>query len=93
MLSILCVRLTIKVKVGIPESFKVGWYASQKTGSSHLNRPTSTKGMGCILVGARSFHRLRRFYGKNKASKLPYIPTSLSTLGITLGMGYGCAHA
>ena len=25
-LSILCVRLTIKVKVGIPESFKVGWY-------------------------------------------------------------------
>ena len=26
MLSILCVRLTIKVKAGIPESFKVGWY-------------------------------------------------------------------
>ena len=26
MLSIPCVRLTIKVKVGIPESFKVGWY-------------------------------------------------------------------
>ena len=26
MLSILCVRLTIKVKVGIPEIFKVGWY-------------------------------------------------------------------
>ena len=25
MLSILCVRLTIKIKVGIPESFKVGW--------------------------------------------------------------------
>ena len=25
-LSILCVRLTIKVKVGIPESFKVGRY-------------------------------------------------------------------
>ena len=36
MLSILCVRLTIKVKVGIPESFKVGWYAPQKTASSHL---------------------------------------------------------
>ena len=30
MLSILCVRLTIKVKVGIPESFKVGWYPHQK---------------------------------------------------------------
>ena len=36
MLSILCVRLTIKVKVGIPESFKVGWYLPKKTGSSHL---------------------------------------------------------
>ena len=32
MLSILCVKLTIKVKVGMPESFKVGW----STGSSHL---------------------------------------------------------
>ena len=36
MLSILCVRLTIKVKVGVPESFKVGWYPPKKTGSSHL---------------------------------------------------------
>ena len=36
MLSILCVRLTIKVKVGIPDSFKVGWYPPEKTGSSHL---------------------------------------------------------
>ena len=26
----------IKVKVGIPESFKVGWYPPKKTGSSHL---------------------------------------------------------
>ena len=32
-----CVRLTIKVKVGIPESFKVGWYRQKITGSSHLN--------------------------------------------------------
>jgi len=24
--------------VGIPESFKVGWYPHKKTGSSHLNR-------------------------------------------------------
>ena len=38
MLSIVCVRLTIKVKVGIPESFKVGWYPSKKTGSSHLKQ-------------------------------------------------------
>ena len=32
MLSILCVRLTIKVKVGIPESLKVGWYPPKKLG-------------------------------------------------------------
>ena len=38
MLPILCVRLTIKVKVGIPENFKVGWYPPKKTGSSHLKR-------------------------------------------------------
>ena len=38
MLSILCVILTIKVKVGIPESFKVGWYPLKKTGSSHLKQ-------------------------------------------------------
>ena len=37
MLSILCVRLTTKVRVGIPESLKVGWYPPKKTGSSHLN--------------------------------------------------------
>ena len=35
-LSILCVRLTIKVKVRIPDSFKVGWYLPKKTGSRHL---------------------------------------------------------
>ena len=38
-LSMLYVRLTIKVKVGIPESFKVGWYPHKLTGSSHL-KPT-----------------------------------------------------
>ena len=36
MLSILCVILTMKVKVGIPESFKVGWYPLKKTGSCHI---------------------------------------------------------
>ena len=35
-LSMLYVRLSIKVKVGIPESFKVGWYPHKITGSSHL---------------------------------------------------------
>ena len=39
MLSILRVRPTIKVKVGIPESFKVGWYPPKKSGSSHLEVP------------------------------------------------------
>ena len=43
MLSILCVRLTIKVKAGIPESFKVGWYPPKKTGSSHLNNADTKK--------------------------------------------------
>ena len=38
MLSILCVRLTIKVKVGIPESFKVGWYPPKKLGRVTLSR-------------------------------------------------------
>ena len=42
MLSILCVRLTIKVKVGMPESFKVGWYPPKKTlGRVTLNAPGS----------------------------------------------------
>ena len=36
MLSVLYVRLTIKVRVGIPKSFKVGWYPHKITGSSHL---------------------------------------------------------
>ena len=29
----------MKVKVGIPESFKVGWYRQKITGSSHLKYP------------------------------------------------------
>ena len=44
MLSILCVRLTIKVKVGIPESFKVGWYPPKKLGRVTLR---------CSLLHAR----------------------------------------
>ena len=40
MLSVLCVRLTIKVKVGIPESFKVGWYPPKKLGRVTLKRVT-----------------------------------------------------
>ena len=37
MWSMLYVRLTIKVNVGIPESFKVGWYPHKMTRSSQLN--------------------------------------------------------
>ena len=48
MLSILCVTLTINVKVGLPESFKVGWYPPKKTGSSHL------KWGYLILIGPRN---------------------------------------
>ena len=48
MLSILCVRLTIKVKVRIPESFKVGWYPPKKTGSSHLKGSHSKFGLPVI---------------------------------------------
>ena len=48
MLSILCVRLTIKVNMGIPESFKVGWCPPlpppQKNGSSHLKSYTPITG-------------------------------------------------
>ena len=36
MLSMLYVRLMIKVKVGIPETLKVGWHPHKITGSSHL---------------------------------------------------------
>ena len=43
MLSILCIRLTIKVKVGIPESFKVGLYREKITGSSHLKLPLAKR--------------------------------------------------
>ena len=42
-LSMLYVRFTIKVKVGIPESFKVGWYPHKITGSSHLKFPFSRR--------------------------------------------------
>ena len=50
MLSILCVRLTIKLKVGIPESFKVGWYPPKKTGSSHLKENAMRKFFSWFLT-------------------------------------------
>ena len=76
MLSILCVRLTIKVKVGIPESFKVGWYPTKKTGSSHLNTivtPKQSKArlhqFGNVLLGqtvsqSTKFFHLRKMVNR-----------------------------
>ena len=49
-LSMLYDRLTIKVKVGIPESFKVGWYPHKITGSSHLK--SRQKGWNSCPVSA-----------------------------------------
>ena len=43
MLSMLYVRLTFKVKVGTPESFKVGCYPHKITGPSHLNRRSENR--------------------------------------------------
>ena len=43
MLSMLYVRLTIKLKVGIPERVKVGWYPHKIIGSSHLNTTQSNR--------------------------------------------------
>ena len=65
MLSILCVILTIKVKVGIPESFKVGWYPLKKTGSSHLK--------------AREYIKAAR--EKRASSRALVSPFSLSIIG------------
>ena len=51
MLSILFVRLTIKVKVGMPESFKVGWYPPKKNWVEsplydQISRPSGGRVMG-----------------------------------------------
>ena len=56
MLSIPCVRLTIKVKVGIPESFKVGWYPPKKTGSSHLKESDFHLGLYSSLTSANNLN-------------------------------------
>ena len=57
MLSILCVRLTIKIKVRIPESFKVGWYP-----------PPQKKKLGRVTLTYRPRLRSSR---KRKQSGIP----------------------
>ena len=64
MLSILRVRLTIKVKVGIPESFKIGWYTPPpKKKKKKLGRVTLMKVLFCSNVCA---NRLSRMGGMSK---------------------------
>ena len=70
MLSILCVILTIKVKVGIPESFKVGWYPLKKTGSSHLKMPLPL----ISLINSASFSPQHRPLGAVSLSMGDYKP-------------------
>ena len=82
MLSILCVRLTIKVKVGIPESFKVGWYPPKKTGLSHLNSRSA-------------FGILKACWGRDSGLKectgcgMPKITLEITGLGENLGRDDG----
>ena len=72
MLSILCVRLTIKVKVGIPESFKVGWYPPKKLGRvtlkdvlsrTHVNRKCFFFASFCSILPS-SILMMPKFSGK-----------------------------
>ena len=49
-----------KSKVGIPESFKVGWYPLRKTGSSHLNTPKYKN----LFSQARSNSLIDGYYDK-----------------------------
>ena len=60
MLSILCVRLTIKVKVGIPESFQVGWCPPKKTGSSHLKTLKEGLNNTANIKGCTGTNKLER---------------------------------
>ena len=61
MLSMLYVRLTIKVRVGIPESFKVGGYPYKITASSHLKRKMYDQ-TDESLYQKQSIHRFLKMY-------------------------------
>ena len=72
MLSILCVRLTIKVKVGIPESFKVGWYPLKKTGSSHLKDATKINLQLTLITRTFKAHISATLKGSTPGTRLKY---------------------
>ena len=70
-LSILCVRLTMKVKVGIPESFKVGWWGppppphkkkKKMHGSSYLKTSKPNFVTFFVYFGNSLFDYLRNFF-------------------------------
>ena len=71
MLSILCVRLTRKVKVGMPESFKVGWYPPKK-----LGRVTSS-----VLVTCYAYRR-NIAYNTHKTLARPSAPPEPETFKV-----------
>ena len=82
-LSMLYVRLTIKVKVEIPESFKVGWYPYTITGSSHLN-------VECISANSRIWHFLpktliRLHQESRPTATLVTIKTLMPVVSVSLG--------
>ena len=70
MLSILCVRLTIKVKVGIPESFKVGWYLPKKLGrvtlkATNLRYVHVSAIFNKVTLGSKSSKRNKTVRGRS----------------------------
>ena len=82
-LSMLYVRLTINVKVGIPESFKVGWNPYTITGSSHLN-------VECTSANSHIWHFLpktliRLHQESRPLATLVTIKTLMPVVSVSLG--------
>ena len=71
MLSMLYVRLTIKVKVRIAESFKVGWSPLKITGSSQLGCQNKKGLLNFVSERKNIVHRIKNTrynFQKNKLS-------------------------
>ena len=67
----LYVRLTIKVKVGIAESFKVGWYPLKITGLSQLSCQNKKGLLNFVSERINIVYRInntRHNFQKNKLS-------------------------
>ena len=74
MLSILCVRLTIKVKVGIPESFKVGWYP-----------PPPKKKLGRVTL-----NHLKNYCQRSQSSKNPHFQNEAKCTTFLVKISFIC---